>query len=67
MVTTVQGVLDIRARATRPAHERIRSLPHDAAVRCSPVRRTRYDRTEMIAGTPKGKERMTTLRGVLKK
>ena len=50
----VQDVLDIRAGAHavgRP--ERIRSPPHDATVPCFPVRRSRYDRIDMIGGTPK--------------
>src|SRR5262249_44008347 len=49
----VQDVLDIRAgaRAVRRP-ERIRSPPHDATVPCFPVRRSRYDRIDMIGGTP---------------
>ena len=49
----VQDVLDIRAGAhvvRRP--ERIRSPPHDATVPCFPVRRSRYDRIDMVGGTP---------------
>jgi hypothetical protein len=49
----VQDALDIRAGAhavRRP--ERIRSPPHDATVPCFPVRRSRYDRIDMIGGTP---------------
>jgi len=49
----VQDVLDIRAGAgavRRP--ERIRSPLDDATVSCFPVRRSRYDRIDMIGGTP---------------
>ena len=54
MPTTPSETSSISERAPpRPSHIRIRSPPHDAAVRCSTVRRTRYDRIEMIAGTPK--------------
>ena len=49
----VQDIQDIRVGAhavRRP--EGIRSPPRDATAPCFPVRRSRYDRIDMIGGTP---------------
>ena len=50
----VQDVLDIRAGAyavRRPEKNPLTS--HDTTVPCFPVRRSRYDRIDMLGGTPK--------------
>jgi hypothetical protein len=42
-----------RAPTPSGGPKRIRSPPHDTTVPCFPVRRSRYDRIDVLGGTPK--------------